>query len=176
MRLIRVSSAINAGNSGGGLYDIEGNLIGIVNGKIASSDYDNVGYAIPINVAVNLADRIVNECEGIVGSVNIKAVNATKLGLTLGTSMSGNKAPYYDESKLEWVNSSSVVVESVAALSMASTLEIKKGDLINSIEINGIIYELNNEYDFNDVLIKVVEPERPQLSAEYIEPDDDFNF
>lgn len=158
MRLIRVSSAINAGNSGGGLYDIEGCLIGIVNGKIASSNYDNVGYAIPINVAVNLADRIINECEGIVGKVNIKVVNAENLGLTLKTSMSGDKAPYYDESKLEWVNSSSVAVLSVEPLKLASTLGIKEGDLINSIIIDSETYELNKEYDFNDVLIKVAEP------------------
>ena len=159
MRLIRVSSAINAGNSGGGLYDIEGNLIGVVNGKIASSDYDNVGYAIPVNVAVNLAERIINDCDGITGSVNIKVVNAQNLGLSLSTTMSGNKAPYYDESKLEWVNVSSVSVNSVTALEIASTLGIKKGDLINSITIGEKTYELNNDYDFNDVLIKVATPE-----------------
>lgn len=158
MRLIRVSSAINAGNSGGGLYDIEGNLIGIVNGKIASSDYDNVGYAIPVNVAANLADRIINDCDGTLGKVNIKVITAKKLGLTLKTTRSGDKAPYYDESKLEWVNSSSVSVLSVEALSTASTLGIKAGDLISSIEFGGKVYELNNDYDFNDVLIKVLTP------------------
>ncbi len=159
MRLIRVSSAINAGNSGGGLYDIDGRLIGIVNGKIASSDYDNVGYAIPINVAINLADRIINECDGTKDNVNIKIVTAKNLGLSLAVSRAGDKSPYYDENKLEWVNSSSVLVSSVEALSLASTLEIKKGDLISSIEIGEVVYELNNDYDFNDVLLKVSTPE-----------------
>ena len=159
MRLIRVSSAINAGNSGGGLYDIEGNLIGIVNGKIASSDYDNVGYAIPVNVAVNLADRIISECEGISGEVNIKAVTAENLGLKLKTSKSGTKSPYYDEEKLEWVNVNSVVVDGVTALKLASSVGIKEGDIINSIEINSKIYELNNDYDFNDIMLKLSYPE-----------------
>ena len=158
MRLIRVSSAINAGNSGGGLYDIEGNLIGIVNGKIASSDYDNVGYAIPVNVATNLADRIINECDGTVQKVNIKIVTAQKLGLSLAVSKFGDKAPYYDETKLEWVNSNSVSVSSVTALSLSSTLGLKVGDIISSIEIGGKVYELDNDYDFNDLLIKVPSP------------------
>ena len=59
MRLIRVSAAINAGNSGGGLYDISGKLVGIVNGKIVSTEYDNVGFAIPVNIAARLADKII---------------------------------------------------------------------------------------------------------------------
>lgn len=158
MRLIRVSSAINAGNSGGGLYDLEGNLIGIVNGKIASSDYDNVGYAIPVNVAVNIADRIIADCEGISGDVSIKVVTAKALGLTLETSKNGNKAPYYDESKLQWINSSSVSVKQLTATGVASLAGIKQGDLINSIKIGETIYELNNDYDFDNILLKVSVP------------------
>ena len=157
MRLIRVSSAINAGNSGGGLYDLEGNLIGIVNGKIASSDYDNVGYAIPVNVAVNLADRIIAECEGFSGKTKISAITAKNLGLTLKTSRAGEKAPYYDEETLQWVNESSVVVESVSAIKIAGLAGIKTGDFINSIEIESKTYSLNNDYDFDDVMLKVSE-------------------
>lgn len=159
MRLIRVSAAINAGNSGGGLYDIYGNLIGIVNGKIASSDYDNVGYAIPVNVATSIADKVIAECEGTSGNVNIKIVTASALGLTLSTTKDGNKSPYYDEETLSWVNSSSVVVSSVVATGKASVAGIKAGDLINSIQIGAKTYELNNDYDFNDILIKVLCPE-----------------
>ena len=154
LRLIRVSSAINAGNSGGGLYDMNGRLIGIVNGKISSEEYDNVGYAIPINIAKNLADRIILECEGITGDVTIKIINDKSLGLTLKSSKSGIKKPYYDEDSLSWINQNSVQVSAVAS-GLANTAGIKKDDLINSIEFNGTNYDLFNDYDFNDVLLNL---------------------
>ena len=40
-RVIRVDSAVNSGNSGGGLFDKDGNLIGIVNAKISSTNVLN---------------------------------------------------------------------------------------------------------------------------------------
>lgn len=42
---IRINAAVNHGNSGGGLFDAKGKLIGIVNAR--SEDEDSVGYAIP---------------------------------------------------------------------------------------------------------------------------------
>ena len=83
MRLIRVDAAINSGNSGGGLYDLYGRLVGIVNSKIASSSYDNVGYAIPINIAVGIADQVIKQCEGINPSstnTRIKRLESQGLG------------------------------------------------------------------------------------------------
>ena len=47
MTLLRTDAAVNSGNSGGGLFNLNGELIGIVNAKIAANTVDNVGYAIP---------------------------------------------------------------------------------------------------------------------------------
>ena len=47
LTLLRTDAAVNSGNSGGGLFDLNGKLIGIVNAKIAANTVDNVGYAIP---------------------------------------------------------------------------------------------------------------------------------
>lgn len=58
-RVIRVDAAVNSGNSGGGLYNEKGELIGIVNAKIVSSSIENIGYAIPSNVAVAVAENII---------------------------------------------------------------------------------------------------------------------
>ena len=52
MTLLRTSAAINNGNSGGGLFNLNGELIGIVNAKLASSSIDNIGYAIPSTTVV----------------------------------------------------------------------------------------------------------------------------
>lgn len=46
-RVIRTDAAINSGNSGGGLFNYSGELVGIVNAKAASEDIDNMGYALP---------------------------------------------------------------------------------------------------------------------------------
>lgn len=52
MTLLRTSAAINGGNSGGGLFNLNGELVGIVNAKLAASSIDNIGYAIPSSTVV----------------------------------------------------------------------------------------------------------------------------
>ena len=64
MRVMRVDTAVNAGNSGGGLYNAAGELCGIVNAKLVSEDVENMGYAIPSNLAVAVAQNIVDHCDG----------------------------------------------------------------------------------------------------------------
>ncbi len=58
--MIQTDAAINPGNSGGALVDAQGRLIGI-NTLITSysGNYSGVGFAIPVNYAVNLADQII---------------------------------------------------------------------------------------------------------------------
>ena len=45
-RVIRTDAAVNGGNSGGGLYDYNGKLVGIINSKLISEEVDNMGYAL----------------------------------------------------------------------------------------------------------------------------------
>lgn len=51
MTLLQHNAAINPGNSGGALFDMMGNLIGIVNAKTSESGIEGLGFAIPINIA-----------------------------------------------------------------------------------------------------------------------------
>ena len=53
MTLLQTSAAINPGNSGGALFDMSGRLIGIVNAKITGAAVDGIGFAIPINAALD---------------------------------------------------------------------------------------------------------------------------
>lgn len=46
-RVIRTDAAINGGNSGGGMYNTDGELVGIINSKSVSEEIDNMGYALP---------------------------------------------------------------------------------------------------------------------------------
>lgn len=57
-RGIRTDAAINEGNSGGGLFNAEGQLVGITNAKDSSS-VENMAYAIHSNVALNLARNMI---------------------------------------------------------------------------------------------------------------------
>ena len=58
--LLQTNAAINPGNSGGALFDINGNLIGIVNAKSSGSDIEGLGFAIPINDAIYVAQQLID--------------------------------------------------------------------------------------------------------------------
>ena len=63
MSLLQTNAAINPGNSGGGLFNMDGALIGIVNAKSQGSDIEGLGFAIPVNDAIETATEII-ENEG----------------------------------------------------------------------------------------------------------------
>ena len=59
--LIQVDAAINPGNSGGALLDMNGNVIGINEAKLASTEIEGVGYAIPISYAKDIIDDLMTK-------------------------------------------------------------------------------------------------------------------
>ena len=66
MRLMQTDCAINSGNSGGALFNMYGEVIGITNAKYSSSSsseasIDNIGFAIPINKARSIAQSIIEK-------------------------------------------------------------------------------------------------------------------
>ena len=54
MTLMQTTAAVNPGNSGGGLFNMSGECIGIVNAKSSGSDIEGIGFAIPSNTAVKV--------------------------------------------------------------------------------------------------------------------------
>ena len=68
MELIQTDATINSGNSGGGLFDGNGNLIGIVNAKDSGTTstgavIEGLGYAIPVNYAMQIAEDLIEHGE-----------------------------------------------------------------------------------------------------------------
>lgn len=56
---IQVDAAINPGNSGGALFNMQGQVIGINSSKIASTNYEGMGFAVPSNTAVETANSLI---------------------------------------------------------------------------------------------------------------------
>lgn len=66
MKLIQTDCAINSGNSGGALFNLYGEVIGITNAKYSGSSssgasIDNIGFAIPINTVRSIVDSIIEK-------------------------------------------------------------------------------------------------------------------
>ena len=66
MNLLQTDCAINSGNSGGALFNLYGEVIGVTNAKYGSSSgssasIDNIGFAIPINSIINIVESIIEK-------------------------------------------------------------------------------------------------------------------
>jgi len=60
MTLLQTDAAVNRGNSGGGLFNLYGELIGVVNAKSSGTDIEGLGFAIPINSAKKVIQDLIS--------------------------------------------------------------------------------------------------------------------
>lgn len=60
MTLIQTNAAVNPGNSGGGMFNLYGELVGIVNAKSSGSDVEGLGFAIPIDTAYDIVLQLMD--------------------------------------------------------------------------------------------------------------------
>ena len=58
MNLLQTNAAVNPGNSGGGMFNMAGELIGIVNAKYSEAGIEGLGFAIPIDDAITVANEL----------------------------------------------------------------------------------------------------------------------
>ncbi len=59
MTLMQTNAAVSPGNSGGGLFNVNGELIGIVNAKSAEENTEGLGFVIPVNTARQVAQDLI---------------------------------------------------------------------------------------------------------------------
>ena len=57
---IQTDAAINPGNSGGALLNMKGEVIGINSAKLASTEVEGMGYAIPLSTASPIIENLMN--------------------------------------------------------------------------------------------------------------------
>lgn len=61
MSLLQTTAAINPGNSGGPIFNMAGEVIGVVNAKYVATDVEGLGFAIPIDTAVTIVEQMVKQ-------------------------------------------------------------------------------------------------------------------
>lgn len=118
MNLIQTSAAISPGNSGGGLFNSKGELIGIVNAKNADENAEGLGFAIPINTAKAVTQDLIE---------NGYVTGRPALGITVVSITDAQTAMQYGVSTL------GAYVQSVSEGSGAANAGMKVGDRIVSV-------------------------------------------
>lgn len=146
LRVMRIDAAVNHGNSGGGLFNEDGELIGIVVAKDVSSDVDNMGYAIPSDLVVRVADNVLAHCNGSSST----RVTKPLLGVTITSYVSGLEVSP-DGSEIYQVNLVEVV--EISSSSLASG-KVEVGDIINSISIDGKTYRVSRVHHVTDAMLE----------------------
>ena len=122
LKLIQTDAAINPGNSGGALLNSEGKLIGINSSKIASVEYEGMGFAIPVNTVKEKCDKIISR----------SGDSQAYFGVSISSTYTSEVLAFYGYP-------SGAVVSSVAENSPAEKAGIKRGDIItkfNKVEIS----------------------------------------
>ena len=77
MTLIQTDASISPGNSGGGLFNGNGELIGIVNAKSSYSEAEGIGFAIPINTAMQIGQQLIENGSVARPALGVKIIDVT---------------------------------------------------------------------------------------------------
>ncbi|MBE6914475.1 MAG: trypsin-like serine protease [Ruminococcaceae bacterium] len=85
INMFQTDAAINSGNSGGPVYNSRGEVIGIATAKYSETGIEGLGFAIPINDAIRIANDLISD-----GYVRGKAY----MGISVGT-VTASAAQYY---------------------------------------------------------------------------------
>ena len=135
MKLIQTNAAVNPGNSGGGMFNMNGQLVGIVNAKSSGMGIEGIGFAIPVNQALNVSEQLLTK-----GYVSGKPM----IGVSLEDVSNGGEFSFF-------FGSNSGVKPGVYVKSLAEGMNdkvLKEGDRI--IAVNG--EEISSSEDIKAVV------------------------
>ncbi len=164
---LQTDVAINPGNSGGPLFNLDGEVVGI-NSQIysRSGGYQGLAFAIPINVAMDVADQIINDGEVSRGYLGVRMSEvdsdlADALGMEkpygalindieegesadLAGLMPGDVIVEFDKKQIKFSSDLPHVVGQIKPNTNAKAIVIRDG---NEIELEFVLGELpvNNE-------------------------------
>lgn len=117
MNLLQMSAAVSPGNSGGGLFNENGDLVGVVNAKSSGEGSEGLGFAIPANTALEVANSII-ENGYVTGrpSIGISVVEVT------------------EERSVQGYSTPGVYVADVSSGGAGEEAGLQKGDRIISVD------------------------------------------
>ena len=152
-RVMRTSAPINAGNSGGGLFDLNGRFIGLVSAKAndnASNGnfIDCVAYAIPSNVAISIAENIVRN------KMPVKAV----VGFSLMVDASGIK--------MDIINGKYIPVQTVVVSKADNNGKFELYDKIIGFSYGSTVVNMTNLYSFDDHAFNIEKGDKVKFFVE----------
>lgn len=124
MKCIQHDAAINPGNSGGALVNVYGQVIGINSQKIAATDYEGMGFAIPITSAKAIIDNLTK-----FGYVP----NRPKLGITYYPVSASTQ--YSMIAQIQGLPAGTLIIDEIDSESSLANTEARRYDMI--IAVNG---------------------------------------
>lgn len=162
LKVLQTDAAINPGNSGGALVNSNGEVIGVNTVKIGGSNFEGLGFAIPINTAIEIADNLI--ADGYVKG-------RPQLGVSIDTRFNQ-----------EWADQLGVpmglLVGDVFPLTSAYNAGVKTGDIITEFNGEAVtsfdeLEEEKNKYLAGDTItLKVYRIEGSDVSkGKYLELD-----
>lgn len=128
MSVLQIDAAINPGNSGGPLINMAGELIGINSMKIAETDVEGFGFAIPINEAIPIVQQLEKDGKVTRPNLGVSAVDVSQLSLR-------------QRMRLEIEDESGIIITNVTALGPAAISGLETGDIIvkmDEVEISNM--------------------------------------
>ena len=147
IRVLRYDAAVNPGNSGGGLFDMYGNLIGIVNAKTADDSIDDMNYAIPSNTVKAVVAGLERYC---LNKSNEKYYR-TYIGVTTNVI---DSTAFYNQEKQRVEIHETVIVESIVNGGLAYG-KFAVGDRFVSVKIGDTVKTINRSYQIIDCILSL---------------------
>ena len=148
MNLMGITATTNPGNSGGALFNMYGELVGITNA--GNTEYEAINFAIPISTASSSEDidngflNIVKQLAGTATATNYGFVEGRKelFGFTVSKGTDDNGTEY-------------VYVVSVTEGGAAESAGLKKGDVISKVAFTGTFNETLTASSYKDYTSKM---------------------
>jgi len=123
MKCIQHDAAINPGNSGGALVNSYGQVIGINSQKIAATDYEGMGFAIPITSAKNVVEALIN--------YNY-VPNRPKLGITYFPVSAS--AQYSMIAQIKGLPAGTLIIDTISNDSSLANTQVRQYDMITAVD------------------------------------------
>ncbi|MCR4661484.1 MAG: trypsin-like peptidase domain-containing protein, partial [Clostridia bacterium] len=149
-RFIRIDTALNHGNSGGGIYNINGEVIGIVCGGLSPNATSNIGYIIPSNICFGIADNIISQYEANPEAIPYKT-SKPLFGLT---SQVDSSYGYYDEQTKQLTTRYNVKIVEISETSILKD-SIQVDDIVKTVYVNDVAHEINAIYTLVDMSYRI---------------------